>query len=464
MKSRNRLIHARSINVLTALFILCSQLVVPANASEPEGSPSPAASPSPSESLAPTPSPELDPAEPIDVETGTSDGAETDSSTPAVCDVPCTATEVIFDDTYLVGGAPGCGYLGFSVNNLHGNRVQGNPAYTVTGTTVVTASATQTWTGNVDSWGRVVIYYCPPPGVGTRPVEVTFTATVGAASAVAVRIWEPAPAEGSADLVVVAGPGLIASPILAGAGVADGDIDLVPDPRECYITGQYQLDGSVPANGSDGRSSSGAYYEGPDSMAHWAQAESAGVSSTYTSIQAWAQLGATFSLRSLTGKPANTQATVAYQFLGQLEVYEGSVPVCLPLIGCVGEARANAYAEVQGRVGVEQWQGAGLDTIDHRNPAFLNASRDAEGRQALGGKGAQATTLNLVPDDIYTAYTRLDSYARSQSPAASYLNGEAWVDFGAGSGRSAGQQFPKYMRMRYVKIVSDRKLQCGNGL
>lgn len=101
--------------------------------------------------------------------------------------VDSTAVAVTFDNVYLVGPTPGCGYAGFIATNATGGGVTGYPAYTVTATTAATTSTPQTWSGNVNSSGRASVYYCPPSGV---PVAVTFTATVQAATGVAVRQWD----------------------------------------------------------------------------------------------------------------------------------------------------------------------------------------------------------------------------------------------------------------------------------
>ena len=64
--------------------------------------------------------------------------------------------------------------------------------YITTATTALSLSSP--WVdgnGSTDGSGRGIIYYCPPPGVIGDPLEVTFTATVDAATAVAVRSWDP---------------------------------------------------------------------------------------------------------------------------------------------------------------------------------------------------------------------------------------------------------------------------------
>lgn len=100
-----------------------------------------------------------------------------------------TAATVTFDDLYLAGPEPGCGYVGFHAYTATGARLPGNQAYTAT---AVTAGVTtpQTYAGNLDSTGTATLYYCPPAAVVVDPVEVTFTATVAPATGVAVRSWD----------------------------------------------------------------------------------------------------------------------------------------------------------------------------------------------------------------------------------------------------------------------------------
>lgn len=99
------------------------------------------------------------------------------------------ATVVLFDDAYI-GGGVGCGLVGFTAYSATLARAQNRP-YTVTAITNPTASLPQTFSGTTDSSGRAVISYCPPPGLLTGPIEVTFTATVDVATATAVRAWQP---------------------------------------------------------------------------------------------------------------------------------------------------------------------------------------------------------------------------------------------------------------------------------
>lgn len=100
---------------------------------------------------------------------------------------------VLFDD---VVGLPtpfagGCGVAGFTAYTATGVPASGNERYTATATTVASTSTPRRYSGVLDNAGRGVLSYCPPAGLVTVPIEVTFTATVGAATGVAERAWTP---------------------------------------------------------------------------------------------------------------------------------------------------------------------------------------------------------------------------------------------------------------------------------
>ena len=115
------------------------------------------------------------------------------ASNPLGC-VPSVnvATTLLFDDIVGIpslGSDPGCGVAGFTAYGAALQRAVGRP-WTATSTTELTLSLPQTYSGYTDGSGRGYIHYCPPPGLGADPVEVTFTATVDAATGTALRIWD----------------------------------------------------------------------------------------------------------------------------------------------------------------------------------------------------------------------------------------------------------------------------------
>jgi hypothetical protein len=110
------------------------------------------------------------------------------------CSVPDPVTRVAFDNGIGIPSTtpsePGCGLAGFTAYKASGQRASGR-AYTATATTVATASVPKTYSGTLDGSGRAVLSYCPPNGIVTAPVEVTFTATVDGVTATATRSWTP---------------------------------------------------------------------------------------------------------------------------------------------------------------------------------------------------------------------------------------------------------------------------------
>lgn len=123
------------------------------------------------------------------------------------CFLPPPTPEVIdsvdWDDIFFFPTPydGGCGYAGFTAHTVNGQPATQHESYIVTATTEASLSAPQRYQGNLDSAGRAVIYYCPPPGIVSNSLEVTFTATVQAVTSVAERAWSDPQLDDPCDAV-----------------------------------------------------------------------------------------------------------------------------------------------------------------------------------------------------------------------------------------------------------------------